>query len=97
MGDEAWLWKLSSEFRAFNYVGDTQWISGRVTRHYLADGGRPAVDLTLSARNQRGSETTTGTATILLPSREYGQVRLPDPPGSDLESAMRAVTGRFAA
>jgi acyl dehydratase len=97
MGDDAWLWKLSCEFRAFNYVGDTQWISARVSRRYLADGGRPAVDLALSARNQRGTETTTGTATVLLPSRAHGQVRLPDPPGSDLESAMRAVTQRFAA
>jgi hypothetical protein len=96
MGDDAWLWKLSCEFRAFNYVGDTQWIKGRVSRRYLADGGRPAVDLTLSARNQRGAQTTTGTATILLPSREHGQVRLPEPPGDDLDSAMRAVTRRFA-
>jgi enoyl-CoA hydratase/carnithine racemase len=71
MGDDAWLWKLSCEFRGFNYVGDTQWISGQVTRRYLADGGRPAVDLTLSARNQRDAETTTGTATILLPSRAF--------------------------
>jgi len=97
MGDDAWLWKLSCEFRAFNYVGDTQWISGNVARRYLADGGRPAVDLTLIARNQRGTETTTGTATILLPSREHGAVRLPDPPGEDLDSAMRAITERFTA
>jgi acyl dehydratase len=96
MGDDAWLWKLSCEFRGFNYVGDTQWISGQVTRRYLADGGRPAVDLTLSARNQRGAETTTGTATILLPSRTHGPVRLPEPPGHDLDSAMRAITQRFA-
>jgi len=96
MGDDAWLWKLSCEFRAFNYIGDTQWISGRVARRYLADGGRPAVDLALSARNQRGTETTTGTATILLPSREHGPVRLPEPPGAGLDSAMAAITERFA-
>ena len=95
MGDDAWLWKLSCEFRAFNYVGDTQWITSRVSRRYLADGDRPAVDLTLSARNQRGTETTTGTATILLPSRARGQVRLPEPPGRDLESGLRAITERF--
>ncbi len=34
MGDDAWLWKLDCEFRRFNYVGDTQWL----TRH-----GRPAL------------------------------------------------------
>ena len=45
MGDDAWLWKLDCQFRKFNYVGDTHWIRGRVTRRYLADGqptgGRP--------------------------------------------------------
>jgi acyl dehydratase len=96
MGDDAWLWKLSCEFRGFNYVGDTQWITGEVTRHYLAEGGRPAVDLTLTARSQRGTQTTTGSATILLPSREHGPVRLPDPPGAGLDSAMRAIIERFA-
>jgi acyl dehydratase len=97
MGDDAWLWKLACEFRGFNYVGDTQRISGQVTRKYLADGGRPAVDLTLSATNQRGAQTAPGTATILLPSRERSEVRLPDPPGADLDSAMRGVIERFAA
>ena len=37
MGDDAWLWKLECEFRKFNYVGDTQWLSGTVVRRYLAD------------------------------------------------------------
>ncbi|MEY2570596.1 MAG: hypothetical protein QOE63_946, partial [Acidimicrobiaceae bacterium] len=32
MGDDAWLWKLDCEFRLFNYVGDTQWVRGRVVR-----------------------------------------------------------------
>jgi acyl dehydratase len=96
MGDDAWLWKLSAEFRAFNYVGDTQWVTGEVTRQYLADGGRPAVDVALRATNQRGQETTPGTATILLPSRSHGPVRLPDPPGAGLDSAMRAIVERFA-
>ena len=41
MGDDAWLWKLDCQFRKFNYVGDTHWMRGRVTRKYLADGDRP--------------------------------------------------------
>lgn len=96
MGDDAWLWKLSCEFKAFNYVGDTQWIRGSVARHYLADGNAPAVELALRAVNQRGVETTLGEATILLPSREHGSVRLPEPPGSDLATAMSAIVERFA-
>src|SRR6478752_5011081 len=90
MGDDAWLWKLDCEFRLFNYVGDTHWMRGRVTRRYLAEGHRPAVDIELEAVNQRGEMTTPGHATILLPSHEHGPVRLPDPPGAatDLQSAL---------
>ena len=54
MGDDAWLWKLDCQFRKFNYVGDTHWMRGRVTRKYLAEGGRPAVDLDIWGENQRG-------------------------------------------
>ena len=98
MGDDAWLWKLECSFRSFNYVGDTQWLGGRVTRKYLADDGRPAVDLELWARNQRDEITTPGSASILLPSREHGPVRLPDPPGGaqDLTEALAAIAEGFA-
>ena len=45
MGDDAWLWKLDCEFRRFNYVGDTQWLRGTVTRRVPGrgrpPGGRP--------------------------------------------------------
>jgi acyl dehydratase len=98
MGDDAWLWKLDCEFRRFNYVGDTQWLRGTVVRKYLAEGDRPAVDLDLAAENQRGELTTPGHATILLPSRERGPVRLPDPPGgaTDLQGALEAIAAGFA-
>jgi acyl dehydratase len=98
MGDDAWLWKLDCEFRGFNYVGDTQWLRGTVVNHYLASGGRPAVDLELRAESQRGDVTAPGHATILLPSREHGPVRLPDPPGGahDLEQALTAISAEFA-
>jgi acyl dehydratase len=99
MGDDAWLWKLDCEFRKFNFVGDTQWLRGTVVRKYLAEGGRPAVDIELSAQNQRGEITTPGHATILLPSRDHGPVVLPDPPGGaiDLDAALRAIASGFAA
>jgi hypothetical protein len=97
MGDDAWLWKLDCEFRRFNYVGDTQTLSGTVTRRYLAEGERPAIDIDLTMTNQRGEVTTPGHATILLPSRERGPVRLPEPPGgaNDLQSALDAISSRF--
>jgi acyl dehydratase len=97
MGDAGWLWKLDCEFRRFNYVGDTQWLSGSVTNHYVAEGGRPAIDVELTATNQRGELTTPGQATILLPSRQHGAVRLPEPPGGaqDLPEALQAISDRY--
>jgi acyl dehydratase len=99
MGDDAWLWKMDCEFRRFNYVGDTQWLRGRIVRKYLAAAERPAVDLELGATNQRGELTTPGHATVLLPSREYGPVRLPDPPGdgTGLQNALDAISADFDA
>jgi acyl dehydratase len=98
MGDDAWLWTLDCEFRRFNYVGDTHWMRGEVQHKYCADG-RPAVDVTLRGENQRGEVTTPGRATILLPSREHGPVRLPVPAGDarDLQGALDAISARFAA
>jgi acyl dehydratase len=99
MGDDAWLWKLDCEFRRFNYVGDTHWMRGRVTRKLLVDGDRPAVELDVWGENQRGETTTPGHATVLLPSREYGPVRLPEPPGgaTTCAAALAAVVEQFAA
>ena len=99
MGDDAWLWKLDCQFRKFNYVGDTHWMRGHISRKYLADGDRPAVDIELSGVNQRGDTTTPGHATILLPSREHGPVRLPEPPGNatTCQAALDALATRFAA
>jgi hypothetical protein len=97
MGDDAWLWRLRVEFRQFNYVGDVQWVEGTVSRRYLADGDRPAVDVELRTRNQRDAVTSPGSATILLPSREHGPVRLPDPPGgaTTLAEAFAATIDGF--
>ncbi len=99
MGDDGWLWKLDCEFRRFNYVGDTHWMRGRVTRKLLADGDRPAVELEVWGENQRGEITTSGHATVLLPSREHGEVRLPDPPGgaTTCQETLDALAERFAA
>ena len=91
MGDDAWLWKLDCQFRKFNYVGDTHWMHGTVTRKYLAEGDRPAVDLDVWGENQRGETTTPGHATILLPSHQHGEVRLPQPPGGPPPARMPSM------
>ena len=97
MGDDAWLASLDVEFRKFNYVGDTHWMKGTVTRKYLAEG-RPAVDIDIWGENQRGEVTCPGHATVLLPSREHGPVVLPEPPGgaTNCSDALAALVDRFA-
>jgi hypothetical protein len=74
-------------------------MRGRVTRKYLAEGDRPAVDLDIWGENQRGETTTPGHATILLASRTHGDVRLPEPPGgaTTCQEALDALADRFAA
>jgi acyl dehydratase len=97
MGDDAWLWKLDCEFRRFNYVGDTHWMRGRVTRKHVSEAG-PAVELEVWGENQRGEITTPGHATVLLPSREHGPVELPPVPGgaTTCQEALDALAVRFA-
>jgi hypothetical protein len=74
-------------------------MRGRVVRKYLADGDRPAVDLEIHGENQRGDITCPGHAMVLLPSREHGPVRLPEPPGGATTCAgtLDALVERFAA
>jgi len=50
------------------------------------------VDLSLAAMNQRQEMTCYGTATVLLPSREHGSVRLPHPPDAMRRQAAEATT-----
>ncbi|HEY2213879.1 MAG TPA: hypothetical protein VGH31_02395 [Acidimicrobiales bacterium] len=99
MGDDAWLWRLQIEFRRFNYVGDTQWISGHVSGKHIDESGRCIVEVDLTARNQRGEDTTFGKGSVILPSREHGQVELPVPPGGarNLVDAMDGIQAEFDA
>jgi hypothetical protein len=66
-----------------------------VARRYLAEGGRPAVDLDIACTNQRGDVTAPGHATVLLPSRDHGPVGLPDPPAADLQGALDEIAARW--
>jgi len=67
MGDNAWLWKLTASIQKFNYIGDTQWMSGVVTS---LDEKVGAVEIALKGTNQRGDVTCTGTAVVILPKDE---------------------------
>jgi acyl dehydratase len=92
MGDDAWLWSLSCESRAFNFMGDVTVCSGTVkTKREV--GPHRVVDLDLSCTNQRGENTAPGSATVILPSRAAGAVLLPTPPPKTAQNAAEIVQG----
>jgi acyl dehydratase len=79
-GDDAWLYRVRGELRAFNYMGDTTWITGRVTDARHDDVLGSLVEIDVRGTNQRGRDNLNGNATVLLPSRRHGPVRLPEAP-----------------
>ncbi|MBI2886388.1 MAG: MaoC family dehydratase N-terminal domain-containing protein [Chloroflexi bacterium] len=76
MGDDAWMRHLAVQFRRFNYIGDIQWLKGKVVKKYTQEQ-EYRVDLDLWAEDQRGRQTTIGQATVMLPSKVAGPVKLP--------------------
>ena len=94
-GDNSWLWKLNVQHRKFNYIGDTTWVRGHVT-----DKGRRGslrtITLDIRCENQRGETTSPGTAVVLLPSREDGNIELPQPPADNPLDILRAEITRLA-
>ena len=78
-GDDAFVERQNDSIRKFNYMGDTQWLSGSVVGK-REHQGRYLVDLEMKMTNQRGVETTFGEATVSLPSRTGGAALLPEVP-----------------
>jgi acyl dehydratase len=90
MGDDGFLWKMSGDERAFNMMGDTTILAGRVTKKYL-DGNRGCVDIEAWANNQRGDlSMPPSTSTVILPSRERGSVIYPNPSMELVEEVKKA-------
>lgn len=77
IGDDAWITRMSSQLRRFNYIGDTTWIQGRVSAVH-ADQSPPAVDVVMEGVNQRGETTCLGTATVLVCRPDGTVPELPD-------------------
>ncbi len=77
IGDDGWMWKLSLETRAFNFLGDTTILSGTVTDKRIEDGHH-LVELTIQSMNQRGENTCPATAIVILPTRDK-DAQLPAP------------------
>ena len=91
-GDDAFIEKLADSIRKFNYMGDTQFLSGEVVGKRDEDG-RHLVDLRLNMVNQRDVETAYATATVSLPSRAAGLPPLPPTP-VDLQRQTAAMYAR---
>jgi acyl dehydratase len=79
-GDDGWLFRVRGEFRKFNYMGDTTWITATVTDSRVDPDLGPLVDIEVTGTNQRGQQNINGNATLLVASRAHGAVGLPDPP-----------------
>ena len=66
-GDDGLILNVHDEVRKFNYMGDTQMITGEVTG-LRQEAGRNLVDVAVRFTNQRGDETLKATAVIALPN-----------------------------
>ncbi|NWG53481.1 MAG: MaoC family dehydratase N-terminal domain-containing protein [Hydrogenophilaceae bacterium] len=78
-GDDGWVVRQYDEIRKFNYMGDTQIITGEVVAK-RQENGRHLVDVVVAMTNQRDEKTVSCEATIALPSKTDGPVVLPDVP-----------------
>jgi acyl dehydratase len=79
-GDDSWVYRMRYEFRNFNYMGDTTWLTGTITDARVDDVLGPLIELDVRGVNQRGKENILASATILVASRRTGLCKLPEPP-----------------
>ena len=78
-GDDACIIAMEDSIRKFNYMGDTQFLSGSIAGKRELDGQK-VVDIELHMINQRDTETAYGSATVALPSRDDGLPLFPAVP-----------------
>jgi acyl dehydratase len=93
IGDDGWLWKLRCEHRKFNYQGDVTWVRGEVVDKRVTDVGNE-VHVAIRCENQRGEVTTSGTAVVLLPSRDT-EITLPEPPAATVDGMLAHELERY--
>jgi hypothetical protein len=86
MGDNAWLWKFSTQTRAFNFMGDTTMCTGQVMEKSIEDNLH-IVKIQVKATNQLGEVTAPGTATVVLPTKGSDGLALPSAPAVLAERA----------
>lgn len=67
LGEGGTLKKIGVSYRGMDFPGDTLTCRGRVTNKYVKEGEN-CVELDIWTENQRGEQTTPGTAVVALPS-----------------------------
>ncbi|UCD09924.1 MAG: hypothetical protein JSU79_04580, partial [Dehalococcoidales bacterium] len=90
MGDDGFLYKMSGDERAFNMMGDTTILEGKVVKKFV-EGTICFVDIEAWAKNQIGEVTMPpNISTVILPSRDNGPVVYPEPSPQLIEEVKRA-------
>jgi acyl dehydratase len=75
MGDDAWIWKMSTSVRKFNYQGDAHIIGGVVRE---VDKAANLVVIDAWGDNQRGQRTCDARIWVLLPPAAGQHAVIPD-------------------
>ncbi|MBA7667384.1 hypothetical protein ES703_75472 [subsurface metagenome] len=78
MGDDGWVFRLKTAMREVFLIGDNLWVTGEVVNKEKTKEGA-AVGIKFALTNQLGAVVSPGEATVLLPSRIDGPVKLPVP------------------
>jgi acyl dehydratase len=78
IGDDGFLHRLGIRLVSNNLVGDTIWFSGTVTDK-TQSGAHFLAHIELTAVNQLGEVSATGSADVALPSNRSGAVEIPIP------------------
>jgi len=90
MGDDGFLWRMSGDERAFNMMGDTTILEGKVVKKYI-ENDKYCVDIESWAKNQLGDITMpSNVSTVILPSKENGPVVYPHPDPQLVEEVKKA-------
>ena len=89
-GDDGIVVRVHDEIRKFNYMGDTQTVTGEVLSKRVEDG-RNLVDVAVKFVNQRGEETVRGTATLALPSKAQPFPLYPEVPKELADKAVEMM------
>ena len=88
-GDDGIVTHVHDEIRKFNYMGDTQFVTGEVVGK-REENGQYLVDVMVQFMNQRDEVTVKGTATIALPKK--GRLAMyPEVPAELAEEAARMM------